>query len=648
MSGTNDAGGIQILLVEDDRRVRGRIEGLVEALNRSEEVDVSIAMECATSGREALDHLADFYVDVILLDLSLPDVHGIGAISQIAKSLPHVPIIVLTNICGWATMVQCAEAGGRDYLVKNDLDSDTLFRSIYYAYERKQVEDRLRQSQAVYRSLVEHLPVGIFRKDTRGRYEFVNQAFCDAVGLTVQEIKRHCDADLFSDPDAAELELEERDLFKSGKWSETERTLKTTRGKKLDARMIKIPLLDAEEEEICGIQGILHDISSQKLSEEQRHMEERCAGMESLSGAIAHHVSNRLAPVMLNASIIESRTEDPEVVKASQKIGESASKAGQIVRHLFAMTKQREGKKIPVEMDLILNDLPRFVKEQISEGVTVDLRMTKGLQNVHGEFGPLKQLLEQLCTNASEAMNHQGRITVTATNTSHGLSSADDHSELKRVPAISIRVSDTGPGVPGGIRNRIFDSHFTTKDVDFHKGIGLAQCMSVARNHHSVLRLLVDTRVGATFELIMPALITDSNSFEPVSSISTGNDSKTILLVDDEEPTLEAAQVVLEENGFKVITASDGAQAIVKFGEQARDINLVLTDLRMPHMDGAALSQAIHSISPAMPILVSTGIDSKENLDRLEDLGICEVIPKPFAPKQLVQRIRQELSTAQA
>ena len=131
MSGTNDAGGIQILLVEDDRRVRGRIEGLVEALNRSEEVDVSIAMECATSGREALDHLADFYVDVILLNLSLPDVHGIGAISQIAKSVPHVPIIVLTNICGWATMVQCAEAEGRDYLVKNDLDSDTLFRSIY-------------------------------------------------------------------------------------------------------------------------------------------------------------------------------------------------------------------------------------------------------------------------------------------------------------------------------------------------------------------------------------------------------------------------------------------------------------------------------------------------------------------------------------
>ena len=127
MNNSDDDRGIQVLLVEDDRRVREHIRELVENLNGSSEVDVTLTMECVASVRECLDHLVDFFVDVILLDLSLPDVHGIGAISQVAQSVPHVPIIVLTNISGWASMVQCAEAGGRDFLVKKGLDAGTSF-----------------------------------------------------------------------------------------------------------------------------------------------------------------------------------------------------------------------------------------------------------------------------------------------------------------------------------------------------------------------------------------------------------------------------------------------------------------------------------------------------------------------------------------
>ena len=421
MTDSEDDRGIQVLLVEDDRRVRGHIRDLVEGLNRSSEVDLTLTMECAASVRECLDHLADFFVDVILLDLSLPDVHGIGAISQVAQSVPNVPIIVLTNISGWASMVQCAEAGGRDYLVKKGLDADTLFRSVYYAYERKQVEDKLRQSQMVYQSLVDRLPVGIFRKDTSGRYEFVNRAFCKAVGYEADQIRRHSDGDLFIDEDAETLNAEESQMINSGEAFENERVLKTARGREFDAQLIKIPLFDAEEEEVCGIQGVLCDISARKRSEEQRRMAERFAGMEALAGEIAHHVNNRLAPVMLNASIIESKASDPVLVKASKKIAQAASKAGTIVRHLLAMAMQTEGNMMPVELDLTLGDLSRFVKESFSSNHRVDLRVASGLKNVSGEFSQLKELLENLCSNSCEAMGDKGVITISAVNTTHEL-----------------------------------------------------------------------------------------------------------------------------------------------------------------------------------------------------------------------------------
>ncbi len=638
--------GIQVLLVEDDRRVRGHLRDLVEGLNRSPEVDVTLTMECVASLQQCLDHLADFFVDVILLDLSLPDVHGIAAISRVTQSVPNIPVIVLTNISGWASMVQCAEAGGRDYLVKKGLDADTFFRSVYYAYERKQVEDKLRQSQLIYQSLVDHLPVGVFRKDLNGRYEFVNQAFCDAVGYDAKQIRRRGDRDLFVDEHAEELNKEESQIIESRETVERERVLKTASGKEFDAELVKIPLLDAEEEDVCGIQGVLSDVSERKRAEEQRRMAERFAGMEALAGDIAHHVNNRLAPVMLNASIIESKATEPELVKASQKISKAASKAGQIVRHLLAMAMQTEGKMMSVEMDLTLSDLPRFVKETRNSDCRVDLRIASDLKNVKGEFSMLKTLLEELCANACESMGDKGMITISATNGKHELLLGEEGDRPRSTESVIIKVQDGGPGVPAEDRARIFDPYFTTKAGENHDGMGLAQCMSIARKHSGILRLDPQSETGNCFELILPALVAEEATDSKAVVELEPADGKTILLVDDEEPILEAAQVILEGNGFNVLTASDGAQAIAKFSEHSADIHLVLTDLMMPYMDGAMLSKAIRDISTTVPIFIATGLDSRDNLEKLEGLGVCEVIPKPFAPKQLVQRICQELSAA--
>ena len=215
------------------------------------------------------------------------------------------------------------------------------------------------------------------------------------------------------------------------------------------------------------------------------------------------------------------------------------------------------------------------------------------------------------------------------------------------VDAVSIKIKDTGPGIPAEIRNRIFDPYFTTKNAEEHQGMGLAQCMAIVRNHRGVIRLDPESDKGTCIELILPAInIASSENSATAEGQADQGVGKTILLVDDEEPILEAAQIIFEGNGFNVMTASDGAQAIAKFSEHSAEISVVLTDLMMPYMDGAMLSKAIRDISTTVPIFIATGLDSKENLDKLEGLGICEVIPKPFAPKDLVRKICAELAAA--
>jgi CheY-like chemotaxis protein len=314
---------------------------------------------------------------------------------------------------------------------------------------------------------------------------------------------------------------------------------------------------------------------------------------------------------MLNASIIESKSTDPELVKVSQKIGRAASKAGQIVRHLLALAMQTEGDMRPVKLDLTLGDLARYVKEHSSSGCRVDLRLAPNLQGVNGEFSRLKEVLEQLCCNACEAMENKGAISVSATNTTHDFCVGDVGTDPSSVDAVSIKIKDTGPGIPAEIRNRIFDPYFTTKNAEEHQGMGLAQCMAIVRNHRGVIRLDPESNKGTCIELILPAIsIASSVNSATAEGQADQVVGKTILLVDDEEPILEAAQIIFEGNGFNVMTASDGAQAIAKFSEHSAEISVVLTDLMMPYMDGAMLSKAIRDISTTVPIFIATPVDS--------------------------------------
>lgn len=627
---------IQVLLVEDEQPFVSEVTQSMGSLNRSNELELEIALETVGSLTEAIEHLRSFFVDVILLDLSLPDAQGVGSVQELAQQFPNIPIVVLTNVSGWGSMIRSAEAGARDFLLKNELETKALFRAVYHAYERKQVEDRLRQLQEIHRTLVEHLPVGGFRKDLFGRYLYVNRVFCEMVGYEAADIVEHSDHDLFSGHAAQVLACQDRELISTQQATEQETELKTAAGKTFYTEIVKIPVFDAEEE-VVGIQGILYDLTERKNAEDQRRISDRFEGMQALGREIVHHVKNRLAPVALDASILESQCENSDMIALCQKIAKATTKSGETLQHLLMFSEEETTAKMPVDLDLVFSEMSRFVQKNAPQGIDFSVCCSGNLPSISADFEPVKNLLEILCKNAWESMGESGQITVTVNESETNRLLAPGNLGSKTVV---IRVQDTGSGISPDIRKRIFDPYFTTKDAERFLGMGLTNAMAMIRKLEGSLRVDPDVERGTCFEVIFPSVDSTVGSKLEASDGGTG---QTILLVDDEAPIIDTGKVFLEGHGFQVITAQNGAEAIGKFTEHAKRVDLVLTDLMMPHMDGVALTKAIRSQSPFTPILVATGLESRENLERLDDVGIQGIVSKPFSPENLIRQIVEQL-----
>ena len=627
---------IQVLLVEDERRYVTEIATCVEDINRSCGFDAAIALEFAASLRAAIDHLNAYFVDVVLLDLSLPDVQGITSIQEISQRFPKLPVVVLTNLSNWGSMIRSADAGGRDFLVKKGLTPEELRRAVYHSYERKLADDRLRQALEIHQTFVDNLPVGAFRKDLFGRYLFVNQVFCDIVGYDAADIVNHGDRELFSGHSAQLLVSEDRDLISSKQVSKLNTDLKTAEGKSFQAEIVKMPILSVEGE-VDGIQGILSDISGRKKTDDQQQIADRFAGMEALSKEIVHQVKNRLAPVSLNASILESMCDSPEMIKLCREIKEATTKSGETVQHLLMFSDENTMVKMPVDLELVLADLSRFVKRSAPKGIDFAVHSAANLASIEADFTSVRKLLEALCKNAWESMDSDGRITVTLKNSINKQLNSPTAPGSK---VVLIRVQDSGNGISSDIRDRIFDPYFTTKDPEQYLGMGLTSCMATVRGLQGTIRVESKGMQGSCFEVSLPALESDS---APLSKEKRQGSGQTILLVDDEGLIINTGKTFLESRGFHVITANDGADAIGKFTRHADKIDLVITDLTMPHMDGVELSKAIRNQAPLVPILVVTGLEVRENLERLEGLGIAGVLSKPFSPEKLLDQILDQI-----
>jgi CheY-like chemotaxis protein len=264
---------------------------------------------------------------------------------------------------------------------------------------------------------------------------------------------------------------------------------------------------------------------------------------------------------------------------------------------------------------------------------------------VLGDPNQLHQVFMNLCVNARDAMPHGGRLILTLKNVDVDELFADMNPDAKAGPYTMISVTDSGAGIPLAIQNKIFEPFFTTKEIGKGTGLGLSTTITIIKSHGGFITLYSEQGKGALFKVFLPTLRNSAlpKATQVQQSHLPQGDGELVLVVDDEETIRTVTQKTLERFNYRVVLASNGAEAVAVYAKRGSEIALVLTDMAMPIMDGPALFVALIALDPKVKIVGCSGHASNHSVSQAMGAGIRHFIPKPYTAETLLKTFRMVL-----
>jgi PAS domain S-box-containing protein len=384
---------------------------------------------------------------------------------------------------------------------------------------------------------------------------------------------------------------------------------------------------------------IVRDITERKQAEEAMRTASRMEATATLAGGIAHDFNNLMAVVLGNTSIL--RSELPKNYATSpvlKDIEASAVKAGNLAEQMLDYA--RGGQYLPVVMDLneALFSVLELQRANFPPNMVVEMNFGHGLRNIQADRSQIEQVTMNLCLNAVEAMGESGCLSVSTSNEDVGDDQLDSNGDLKPGPYVVLTVTDTGCGIDEENLSRIFEPFFSTKSTG--RGLGLASIYGIVKNHQGDIFVESQRGQGATFRVFFPA--TDQELLVvPERNDTTLSGTETVLVVDDEEVILNMVETVLRKEGYTVVTARNGQDAVNLAQDLDGSIDVIVLDMGMPVLDGPKAFPLLMKARPDAKIIVCSGYDVNGDCQLLLDNGAVAFIKKPFQLNDLLREIRQ-------
>ncbi|MGC8988989.1 MAG: PAS domain S-box protein [Verrucomicrobiia bacterium] len=446
--------------------------------------------------------------------------------------------------------------------------------------------------------------------------------------------------------DVAAFTAAESALLKERAWS-GEIKFETKGGKPLImfCRWTLLPEKPGEPAEILAI----HTDITEKRDIEARYLRaQRLEGIGALASGIAHDLNNVLSPIVLGASLLRDKSISPEFQASIEMIQSSAQRGANIVRQLLTFARGLKGENIPIHLQHLIRDTGRLIRETFPRNITYYELCPRDLWPIIGDSTQIQQVLLNLSVNARDAMPSGGSLKIAAANKqldSQFLSTVDPG--IREGPFVVVEVSDTGHGMTKEVLDHLFEPFFTTKEPGTGTGLGLATSHGIVRSHGGFILVNSTPGQGSVFSVYLPAVPDALSQAGPAQVQAPCGQGELILVVDDELEIREVTKRTLEKGGYRVLVAEDGAAGISVYTKYRERIDLVITDLLMPVMDGLGLASALHRIDPRLPIIVSTGDSTSPNqaakIAQLEKLGVKVFLQKPYGTNQLLQAIHSVL-----
>jgi PAS domain S-box-containing protein len=512
--------------------------------------------------------------------------------------------------------------------------------------ERRRAQDAIRMQA----HMLDQIGQAVIATDTGGRVTYANRFAGELYGWAPGEMLDRPIAEV-TIPQATQNQGREiMSVLQRGETWSGEFLVQSRQGRVFPAHVTDSPVLD-DRGSLIGIVGISTDITARKQAEEEaRHLQQqylRAQRMEcigTLAGGIAHDLNNVLAPILLSIGLLSQDEHEADRLETLATIEASAKRGAAMVGRVLSFARGVEGRREQVQVAPLIRDLATIVRDTFPKNITVDDHVGADLWSLQADPTQLHQVLLNLCVNARDAMPAGGHITLTAKNILIDEAYAAVNIDAQIGPYVTIAVGDTGTGISKAIIDKIFDPFFTTKEFGKGTGLGLATSLAIVTGHKGFMRVYSSPEGGTRFDVSLPAQTTQATQASPVpESVNPRGKGETVLVVDDEAGIRQIAKRTLEAFGYRVLLASDGAEAVALYAQQQADIDVVLTDMMMPLMDGTATIQELVKLNPQVRIIGASGLATDAQAAGAAAARVMYFLPKPFTSETLLTAVRTAL-----
>jgi hypothetical protein len=615
-------------------------------------------------------------VDLILSDYSLPQFDGLAALQIARRIAPDTPFILVSGTLGEDAAVDSLRSGATDYLLKTRLHR--LAPAVLRAVEehegrrgRRVVERALERERKFLRALLESLETGVIACDQHGTLTLFNRATRELYGMPADAVafgpwSARCrllgaDGETPLAPDAFPLAR----AFRGEPLRQDELTIESPDGAACAVLASGQSIVDDAGTRL-GAVVTLQDVTERRLLESQLRQAQRMEAMGRLAAGVAHDFNNLLTVINGFCHLARSRQPEADPVRADlDEIAKAGERASQLTRQLLAFSRQQVLEPRVLDLNVVAGDLERMLRPLIGADIELMFRPSDALEKVHADAGQMEQVLMNLVVNARDAMVQGGVITVETANidvdgSGHnrqvaGTSIEPVRGPLSRTPEVpagryvTLTVTDTGCGMDEETLAQIFEPFFTTKEVGRGTGLGLSTVHGIVTQSGGHVAVYSERGLGARFRIYVPRAVNVSAASEPALAANPlARGTETILVVDDDRVVLRLVSEVLTRQGYTVLCAASGQEALILLGDEEQRIDAMVIDVVMPGLSGREVAQRLGGARADLPILFMSGYgpDTTGSQGPLEPE--IDFLAKPFLPDTLIARVREVLDQRMA
>jgi len=510
----------------------------------------------------------------------------------------------------------------------------------------RQAEEALRRSEERFRTVFASAPVGIVIVDEECRALDANPAYEQILGYTLAELQALPNLLVLANPaeqEAATAQFREA-VCQRQTFPASEVHLMRKGGQAIAVRHVGASVHDHEGRFLYGM-AIIEDVTETRRMEERLRQGQKMEAIGRLAGGVAHDFNNLLQVILgCTGEVLSSLPAgSPHKVPLAQS-EQAARRAAGLTRQLLAFSRQQVLRPERLDVSTVAANLLSLLARLIGENIRIDFRPAAEIGPVLADHGQIEQILMNLCVNARDAMPSGGRLTIAteAATLDEEYCASRDWAQPGRYAVV--RITDTGTGMDAATLARAFDPFFTTKGVGKGTGLGLAVAYGIARQHGGGITIESAPGHGSTFSVFLPCCAEEPAPAPPPARHAVHHGTgETVLVAEDEELVRDVCQRMLERAGYRVIAASDGAEAVRLVAENPGAIDLLLFDMVMPGMSGRDAYETICSEHGPLPCVFVSGYVSPESEAGTPDASAQPMLRKPYEGTALVCAVREAL-----